>query len=246
MITGNNNDSNNDKKHVINIKESNENLMNFFNSNIDNLFDINKKYLREDIKGKIFDKNNKIPIEDLGEILVQLYFIEKGYEYIIYSYNIESSREKSKNFDGIFLKDDEVYYLEVKTKLETNKENFIKDINKKISSAYRDALKTKINGPDEYAKLSNYCRAHFLLKTRNYNFSKTFDELCDLVDTDTSKEKFNLISAGTVNSRDKTINLHLNDIKEITSVDKKIKKNLVLGLNHSIIEKFISEVEKKL
>ncbi len=239
-----NNSSFEGEKHVINVVEVNDLLINFFEDNINNLFNIKKMYIKEDIKMKIFNKDIKISNEDLSEILTQLYLIDSGYEYITYSYNIESPKEKAKNFDGIFTKNDEIYYLEVKTKLETDSKNFIKDTNDKIKEATNDVLKTKIYDNEQYNKLYNYSEAHFSSKSRNFNFSKSIDSLLEEISYDLKKEEFNIISSGACVIKDKNLNLNKEFIEE-PKKNVKIKKNILIGILNGVGEEFSEKIKEK-
>lgn len=242
LSSGRNSIERDDEKVAINISECNEKFLDYFYSNIENLFNINKRFLNEEINSKIFS-GDIIKVEDISEIIVQLSLMSIGFEYLVYSYNAESTSEKAKNFDGIFLKDNDIYYLEVKTKLETNKEEFCKDINNKIHEANNNIYATKIKDKENYAKLESYCNTHFEIKKSHLN--KPFDALMELVEKDTDLEKFNLMCCGAVNT-DESLLLKTSDITDYEPQNKEKTKSLTLiGLNMSIAEEFNEKLKEK-
>ncbi len=237
-------------KHSINIFEINENFISFFMNNIENLFDMNPEKIKSDkelLIQRIFKKNkNNITFSELSEIITQLYLISIGYEYLVFSFNLESVNEQSKSFDGIFFKDEELYYLEVKSSENTEKPK--ETIESKIKEGVKDVIKTKLTIDDLVRVHSNF-ETHIKLKSFSINLDKKdFNCYLEKFKIDNENNEFNIISSGSINTENNEFILKNSELLNVSEISKncQIKKLQIIGLNSKIVIEFSRKIMERI
>lgn len=208
-----------------------------------NLSDENIKYIKKSIKAW-FQKKGKDERPKIGyvaEFICHLYLRTKKFEQYFLFKNLEENGPK-KGFDGLYLKDEEMWLLESKSTSSTKKNHTTK-----INEAYKDiknkveSINSKDNNPWENSK--NH------LDNRNINenedLSKKIKKLSeDFINQNPHKiEEYNIIPSSTIFMGDNfqiTDNDNLKIKLENLCKDFGANKLNVLCVNKKSIDEFIN------
>lgn len=211
------------------------------------LSDENLKYIKKAIKAW-FQKKGKDERPKIGyvsEFICHIYLRSKNFEQYFLFKNLEENGPK-KGFDGLYLKDDEMWLVESKSTSDLKKNHPTKvneaytDIKKKIES-----INPNDNNPWENSK-NHLDNRNIKL---NENLSKTIKELSvDFFEHNAHKiEEFNIIPSSTIYLGDKWELINNEDLKtklEKLCADYKVKKLNVVCVNKKSIDDFIKFINE--